>query len=288
MNMKIQQKNQNKISGNLLGIFIKWTILIFFLFVTLFPLIWLFLASFKGSNLELQNNAFGLPQIWHFENYIEAIQLTDLHFLFLNSIIVASFTTLLNLAISSMASYVMTRTNFPGKNFFLALILTGVLVPIISLLVPYFQIIKWLKIYDTLFGLIIVYSAINIPVSVFILSEFMRTIPKELEEAAVIDGCSFTKRYILIIIPLSRFGLITAGILNFIYAWNEFIMALLLTSSSSSRTLQLGIRFFTSQFVTDYTAMYAAIIISIIPTIILYTFLHKKIISGLVVGAVKG
>jgi raffinose/stachyose/melibiose transport system permease protein len=280
-------QHSNRLS-NKTSFIIKWIILLFFLFVSLFPFLWLFLASLKGNNLELQINSFGLPQVWHFENYIEAMQLTDLHYLFLNSIIVASITVILNLIIASMASFVIARTNFPGRNIFYNLILVGVLVPIISFLVPYFQLIRLLKIYDTLQGLIIVYSAINIPVSVFIITEFMRTIPKELEEAAIIDGCTFTQRFMLFVLPLSRFGLVTAGTLGFIYAWNEFIMALLLTSSSSSRTLQLGIRFFTSQFVTDYTAMYAAIIITIIPTILVYIFFHNKIISGLTAGALKG
>ena len=117
---------------------------------------------------------------------------------------------------------------------------------------------------------------------------FMKTIPKELEEAAVIDGASFFQRFSKVIFPLSRVGMVTAGTFVFLFGWNEFIYALLLTSRIQSRTLQLGIRFFVSQFFTDYTSMFAAIVLTIIPSIAVYIFLHEKIIKGLTSGALKG
>jgi raffinose/stachyose/melibiose transport system permease protein len=145
-----------------------------------------------------------------------------------------------------------------------------------------------LKLYDSLLGLVITYAAISVPISVFLIHGFMRSIPKELEEAAVIDGCSFYQRFSKVIFPLSRLGLVTAGTFVFLYSWNEFIYALLLTSSVKARTLQLGIRFFKSQFITDYTSMYAAIVLSVIPTIVVYVLFHEKIIKGMTSGAVKG
>ena len=116
----------------------------------------------------------------------------------------------------------------------------------------------------------------------------MKSIPRELEEAAIIDGCGLAKRFTRIMLPLSQSGLVTAGTFCFIYSWNEFNMAMLLTSSIESRTIQLGIKFFTSQFVTDYSSMYAAVIITIIPSVVIYMFFHDKIIGGLTAGAVKG
>ncbi len=267
---------------------LKWIVLGFFLFVALYPLLWLLMASFKSSNLELQQNSFGLPEKWMFINYYNAMIKARLPSLFIHSIIVATFAVLLNLIVASMASFVISRENFKGKNIIFTIIIAGILLPIISFMVPYFSIIQKLKLYDSLFALILVYSTINIPISVFLLTSFMDSIPVELEEAATIDGAGFIQRFSKIILPLSQTGLATAGTFCFIYAWNEFIMALLLTSSESSRTLQLGIRFFTSQFVTDYTAMYAAIVITIVPTIIVYSIFHNRIISGLTAGAVKG
>ena len=267
---------------------IKWIILVFFIFVALYPLIWLLLASFKSSNLELQQNSFGLPEKWMFINYYNAMIKAKLPSLFFHSIIVATFAVVLNLIVASMTSFVISRENFKGKNIIFTIVVAGILIPIISFMVPYFSIIQKLGLYDSLFALILVYCTINIPISVFLLTSFMESIPVELEEAATIDGANFVQRFTKVILPLAQTGLATAGTFCFIYSWNEFIMALLLTSSESSRTLQLGIRFFTSQFVTDYTAMYAAIVITIIPSIVVYFIFQNRIISGLTAGAVKG
>lgn len=266
---------------------IKWLILSFFLIITLFPLLWLLISSFK-TNLELITKPFAIPKVWQLNNYVNAIKLSNLHILFMHSVIIAVSATALNIIIASMAAFVLSRENFHLQNALLSFILAGVLIPIIGLMVPYFRLISTLKIYDTLIGLIITYSAINIPISVFLLNGFMASIPKELEEAAVIDGCNFYQRFTRIIFPLSQLGIVTAGTFVFLYAWNEFIYALLLTSSLKARTLQLGIRFFKSQFITDYTSMFAAIVLTIVPSIAVYIFFHDKIIKGLTTGAVKG
>ena len=194
----------------------------------------------------------------------------------------------MNLAICSMAAFVLSRELFRGREVVLNLIVAGVLVPVIALMVPYFRLITVTGLYDSLFGLALTYAAINVPVSVFLLHGFMRGVPRELEEAAVIDGCGFAGRYVRVMLPLSQVGLVTAGTFVFLFSWNEFIYALLLTSSVASRTLQLGIRFFVSQFFTDYTSMFAAITLAIIPSILVYILLHERIIRGLTAGAVKG
>jgi raffinose/stachyose/melibiose transport system permease protein len=266
---------------------LKWIVLGFFLFVALFPLLWLGVSSLK-TNLELQASPFSLPAVLQWGNYINALRLADLPALFGHSVLVAAGSVFLNLLTTSLAGFVLSREKFIGRDVVHTVLTAGVLVPIISFMVPYFTVVTRLGLYDKLFALMVVYGTINIPVSIFLVTAFMRAIPKELEEAAVIDGCGFFQRYSRIILPLARTGLVTAGTFCFIYSWNEFIMALLLTSSASARTLQLGIRFFTSQFVTDYTSMYAAIVISVVPSIVLYTSLHNRIISGLTAGAVKG
>lgn len=271
----------------ILGKFGVFFVLVFFLVVALFPLIWMFISSLK-TNLELQVSPFAFPKTAQWGNYRNALSMAKLPSLFLHSVMVAAGAVFLNLLVTSLAGFVIAREQFRGRELVHILLTAGVLVPIISFMVPYFTLITKVRLYDSLIALIIVYASINIPVSMFLITAFMRIIPRELEEAAVIDGCSFIQRYTKIVLPLARTGLVTAGTFCFIYAWNEFIMALLLTSSASSRTLQLGIRFFTSQFVTDYTSMYAAIMLSIMPSILLYTMLHNRIISGLTAGAVKG
>ena len=266
---------------------LKWTVLLFFLAVALLPLAWLVLNSFK-TNLELQASPFSLPARPAFENYANAIAMAELPRLFVNSVLVVVGTVFLNLLVSSMAGFVLAREAWKGRDTVRTVLEAGVLVPIIAFMVPYFTLVTKLGLYDKLYTLILVYAAINIPVSIFLVTSFMRSIPKELEEAAIIDGCGFFQRYSKVILPLSRSGLVTAGTFCFIYAWNEFVMAMLLTSSIHSRTIQLGIRFFTSQFITDYAGMFAAIVLSMLPSVLAYVFLHNKIIAGLTAGAVKG
>lgn len=266
---------------------LMWSVLIFFLVVSLLPFVWLVMNSFR-TNYELETAPLGLPSRLSFENYKSAIATANLPRLFLNSVVVSVGAVLLNIAVASLASFVFAREIFTGRDTILTIITAGVLIPIISFMVPYFTMITRTHLYDTLTSLILVYAAINLPVSVSLITAFMKSIPKELEEAAIIDGCGFNARFTKIILPLARSGLATSATFCFIYAWNEFVMAMLFTSSESSRTLQLGIRFFTSQFITDYTGMFAAIVLSMLPTVLLYVFLHNKIISGLTAGAVKG
>ena len=265
----------------------KWAVLLFFLVFTFLPLLWLFITSFK-TNFELLTSPLSLPATWQFQNYINAFQLSDLHLLFVHSVLVSFLSMGLNILVASMAAYVLSRYHFGFNNVILSILLAGILIPIIALMVPYFKLISRSGLYDSLMALILTYAAINIPISVFLIHGFMGAIPKELEEAAVIDGCSFTQRYSRIILPLSKLGIVTAGTFVFLYSWNEFIYALLLTSSVRARTLQLGIRFFKSQFISDYTSMYAALVITIIPSILVYVLLHDKIIQGLTSGALKG
>lgn len=265
----------------------KWVVILIYFLIAIFPLLWLGISAFK-TNLEIQVKPFALPEVWQFKNFANAIRISGLPQFFLNSVIVASSATILNLLATSMASFVIAREQFGLRKSIFTVITAGVLVPIVAFMVPYFALITKINLYDSLLALVLTYSAINIPISVFLISSFMSTIPKELEDAAEIDGCSFWQRFIKVIFPLSRPGLVTAGTFSFIYCWNEFIYALLLTSSRHARTLQLGIRFFTSQFRTDYAGMYAAIVLTIIPSVIVYMFLHEKIIAGLTAGAVKG
>ncbi len=266
---------------------LKWIFLLFFFAVALLPLLWLLITSFK-TEAEFTKFPLQLPHLWQIQNYIAAVHIAKMHILFINSIIIASSATIFNLLITSMAAFAISREEFRLKNSISNILVAGVLVPIVAFMVPYLALIKNLGLYNTRMALIVTYAAINIPISFFLIRSFMTSIPKELEEAAIMDGCSFPQRYTKIILPLSRAGMVTSGTLTFIWAWNEFIYALLLTSSSSVRTIQLGISFFSTQFRSNYPAMYAAIVLSMIPSILVYVFFHDKIISGLTAGAVKG
>lgn len=264
-----------------------WIVLIFILLYTLVPMVWLVISSLK-TNTELMGDPFALPAKWQIQNYINAFQVSGLATLFMNSIIVSLVATVLNIIVAAMASYVVARFEFKGKEAIFNTFTIGILVPINALMVPYFLVVNKLGVYNTRFGLILVYAAVGLPLSISIVRGFMNNIPGELEEAGIVDGCNFFQRFFKIVLPMSKTGLVTAATFEFIYCWNEFIYAMLLTSSQEVRTVQIGIRYFTNQFTTDYVSMYAAIIISIIPSILGYILFQDQIISGLTAGAVKG
>ena len=267
--------------------YFKWIIIIIFVIYAVFPFLWLVLTSLK-TNAELLDNPFSLPNKFQFKNYKEAVTAAGLGQLILNSLIISSIATFINIIFSSMFAYSISRHNFFGSNFLFLMVVSGILVPLNALIIPYFAIINYLNLYDTRTGLILVYCAVGLPVSIYILTEFFKSIPKEIEEAAVVDGCNFLQRYIKIMIPLSLPGLMTAGTFQFILCWNEFIYAMLLTSSKNIRTIQFGISYFTNEFFSDYVSMFAAIVISILPSITVFILFQEKVISGLTAGAVKG
>ena len=277
---------QKDLSSNFYFIF-KWVIIISFVFYAVFPFLWLVLASLK-TNAELLNNPFTLPEVFQFKNYSNAIQEAGLGRLIINSLVISTSATFLNILFSSMCAFAIARHTFWGNNVLFLMISAGILVPLNALIIPYFAIINFLNLYDTRIGLIIVYCAVGLPVSTFILTEFFKSIPKEIEEASFLDGCNFASRYFKIMLPLALPGLATAGTFQFILCWNEFIYAMLLTSSTDIRTIQFGISYFTNQFFSDYVGMFAAVVISIIPSITVFILFQEKVINGLTAGSVKG
>ena len=277
---------QRDLSTNIYSI-IKWIIIISFVFYAIFPFLWLVLASLK-TNAELLDDPFKLPKVFQFKNYTDAIEAAGLGRLIINSLVISISATFLNILFSSMCAFAIARHTFWGRNVLFLTISAGILVPLNALIIPYFAIINYLNLYDTRTGLILVYCAIGLPVSTFILTEFFKSIPKEIEEAAYLDGCNFVSRYFRIMLPLALPGLATAGTFQFILCWNEFIYAMLLTSSTDIRTIQFGISYFTNQFFSDYVGMFAAVVVSILPSITVFILFQEKVISGLTAGSVKG
>ena len=277
---------QRDLSTNFYSI-IKWIIIVLFVFYAIFPFLWLVLASLK-TNAELLDDPFKLPKVFQFKNYTDAIEAAGLGRLIINSLVISISATFLNILFSSMCAFAIARHTFWGRNVLFLTISAGILVPLNALIIPYFAIINYLNLYDTRTGLILVYCAIGLPVSTFILTEFFKSIPKEIEEAAFLDGCNFVSRYFRIMLPLALPGLATAGTFQFILCWNEFIYAMLLTSSTDIRTIQFGISYFTNQFFSDYVGMFAAVVVSILPSITVFILFQEKVISGLTAGSVKG
>lgn len=267
---------------------IRWFLIIFFAVYTLFPLIWLIISSLKTNFEFLAGSPFALPKVPQWKNYTNALSVAGLGRMLLNSVFVGLAATAVNVIIASMGAYCISRFRFKGREKIFTLFTAGILVPLNALMVPYFVIINKLGLYNTYGGMILLYCAIGIPMSTFLIRGLMDSVPMELEEAAYIDGCGFFGRFFYLILPLSRTGIVTAATFEFLTCWNEFVFANLIVSSEKLRTIQVGIRYFTNQFSTDYVSMYAAIVISIIPSILGYIIFQEQIIAGMTSGAVKG
>ncbi|ABP66313.1 binding-protein-dependent transport systems inner membrane component [Caldicellulosiruptor saccharolyticus DSM 8903] len=251
------------------------------------PFLFMLFTSFKTQSELLSGNTWQIPKqptVGNFSTVLEGNFFTYLK----NSIIAVSISVVLILIISSMAAFAFSRFKFAFNNVLYSLIIAGMAIPIHVTLIPIYVLTNKIRLYDTVFALIGPYVALSLPMSIFILTEFMREIPIELEEAAKIDGCSMFRLYSDILLPLSTPALITVGIYNGTYLWNEFVFALVLTSSPTKRTLPLGIWDFQAKYGSDIPAIMAFLTLSLLPMLIAYVLGQDKIIKGMMAGAVKG
>ena len=266
---------------------LRFLFLGFFVVISIGPLIWIIMSSFK-SNKEILSSAFALPSSFSLSGYKAALDMAPIFKFYGNSIIISVLSTLLNVVVVSMAAYVLARHKFKGSTFVTLLLSVSLLIPTAALLMPIYKIMTAIGLFDTRTGLILVYAALGLPTSLFIFKSYFQSIPKELEEAACIDGAGFFRTFFVIVFPLAKPGLATGAILQFLTSWNEFMFALILTKSTSVRTLPLALNYFTSQFSVNYTAMFAALTMVILPSIIIYVLLQEQITSSMVEGSVKG
>ena len=255
--------------------------------VALFPIVWVVLSSFK-TNREILSNGLQLPSTFSFSGYKQALEMAPILKFFVNSLIVSFASTALNVFILAMAGYVFAKKKFRFKNLIFGILSLSMVIPSTALMSPVYTVITKLRLYDTKMALILVYTALNMPISLMILRSAFAAIPTELEEAAYIDGAGFFRTFWQVMMPCAKGGLASAAVLAFLGSWNEFTFALLLTSSTSTRTLPLSLSYFTSQFSFNYTAMFAAITIAVLPSIIVFSIFQEQVCSSLTAGSVKG
>lgn len=255
--------------------------------VALFPIVWVVLSSFK-TNREILSNGLQLPSTFSFSGYKQALEMAPILKFFVNSLIVSFASTALNVFILAMAGYVFAKKKFRFKNLIFGILSLSMVIPSTALMSPVYTVITKLHLYDTKMVLILVYTALNMPISLMILRSAFAAIPTELEEAAYIDGAGFFRTFWQVMMPCAKGGLASAAVLAFLGSWNEFTFALLLTSSTSTRTLPLSLSYFTSQFSFNYTAMFAAITIAVLPSIIVFSIFQEQVCSSLTAGSVKG
>jgi multiple sugar transport system permease protein len=254
----------------------------------LFPFYWLVNISLK-TGPDLSSSAL-VPPNPSLANYESIFKNDDFTRALLNSVIVSLVTTVLSLIVGAFCAYALARLRFKGKFLILATVLSITTFPAIAIAAPIFKLWTDLGIFNTLYGLIIPYITFTLPLAIYILTSFFKEIPKDLEEAALVDGATNFQAFYKIVIPLAAPGLATAGILTFIFAWNEFLLAVTLTSSPSARTVPAAIAFFTgsTQFEQPIGTISAASVVISVPLILMVLLFQKRIVAGLTAGAVKG
>ena len=268
------------------------------IFYAIFPVLWIVSLSLKSPDTLAVQEGAGfwstlVPESATFDNYTALFDNgLDGPFLkpLINSIGIALIATVIAIVLASFAAYAIARLEFPGKTAVLAGALAIAMVPPISTIGPLFDMGRTLGLYDTWLGLIIPYLTFALPLSVYILVSFFKEIPRDLEEAALVDGATHFQAFRKVVVPLAAPGLATAGILTFIGAWNEFLLAVTLTSSSKARTVPAAIAFFTgaTEHEVPFGSISAASVVISVPLILLVLFFQKRIVAGLTAGAVKG
>jgi raffinose/stachyose/melibiose transport system permease protein len=265
-----------------------WIILSVLFVTQIYPLLWLLTYSLKTNEEILSGSFFALPHKAQWNNYKDAF--TSGHYVqYLgNSVLVTSISLICVVVLSAMAAYAITRFRWKYGQLVMLLFLLGLMIPLQATLLPLMLIFKNLHILNTRLALILPYIAFSTPISVFILNGFLKSVPREMEESALMDGAGVFRTFCSIILPLMVPPIMTVCILTFISNWNEYILASTFISSPSLKTLPFGVYGFVSQYQTNYGAIGAFLVMGAAPVVVLYFALSQKIAKGIAAGAVKG
>jgi len=278
----------NRPRKNLLSKSLTYLLLMAGTVVVLLPFWYMLITSLKP-----QAFIFELPpRLWPSEisliNYQKALQTDQFGLYFMNSLFVAVVTTASTLLVSSLMAYAFARLKFRGKEFLFYFLLSGMMVPPVMLIIPQFIVAKFLDLPDKFLGLILVYITMNLSMQTFLLRGYFEGLPKEIEEAALVDGASRWKIFWKIVLPLSRPGLAVVTIFTFLFAWEEFPWANVAIKETTKRTLPIAIALFQSQHLTEWGQVFAASIMGIIPVVIVFAVFQKHFIRGISTSGLKG
>jgi multiple sugar transport system permease protein len=265
----------------------RLTILLIGVAVMIVPFAYMVATSFKQNAIILHLPPQFVPHHPTFANYRNAWTSNEFSRYFLNSVIVALATTFSAVLLSSMMAYSFARFRFPGRGLMFALVLIGLMVPTMMLLIPQFLLARQIHMLNSLWGLVFFYTGMNLALNTFLLRSFFMDIPRELEEAMVVDGAGPWTRYWRLILPLSRPALATVGIFTFLASWDEFVWALTVIDDPSKRTLPIAIALFQGEHATHWELVFAASVIAIIPVIAIFALFQRQFVSGVTTGALK-
>lgn len=264
-----------------------YIIAIFLVLLSIFPIIWLFLTSIKPTNEIYIWPIKIFPTNPTFQNYINLFNMGSFGRYFINSIIVSGSTTLLILITGTLAAYSFARINFKGKKIMMIIVLSLLLFPPIAVIPPLFLIFRNLGLINNYFSLILGHTALYLPLAIWILTNYFRTLPRNIEDSALIDGCTPLQMIFRVLLPMSLPGLVAAGLITFVFSWNEFLLSLVLMSKNEMRTVVVGISLYPGEYSFPWELISSAIILAIIPIVLLTLVFQRYIISGLTAGATK-
>jgi raffinose/stachyose/melibiose transport system permease protein len=267
---------------------VLWITLIVVSLIWSAPVLFIFLTALKTRPDLIATGTFGLPTEIAWQNFPDAWEEANLSTTMVNSLIISFAKVPLGIFVSSLAAFALTRLRVPLGRVFLAVIIMGAMIPVQVALAPLFRLILGLGLLNQYVGILLPYIAFGVPFQVFLLTAFFKSVPRELDEAARIDGASSWGIYWRVIIPLSLPALAALFVLDFVATWNEFGIALVILQRQDMWTVPLSLQAFTGQFGNNYTELNAAIFMSIIPVIIVYLLLQRYFVAGLTTGAVKG
>ncbi len=255
---------------------------------SLFPFAWMALSSIKTLRELYTVPPSWIPAAPTLSNYVKVLFESNIPRYFLNSVVIAAGATLIALLFAIPAAYGFARFNFRGKRFWQASILAGQMLPTAAIIVPLFIVLRYFGLLNTYAGLILVYMILTLPLCVWMLIGYLRAIPVELEEAAIIDGASRLVVLRRIVLPLALPGIVAVMVYSFVTAWNEFIFALCFALDSRVKTLPIGLAEFSTEFNTDWGAVMAASMIMTLPIVLLFLVMQRVFVTGLMSGATKG
>lgn len=255
---------------------------------SIFVFVWMIFCSLK-TNIEFFKEAWGIPEKFQWGNYVKIFKSYNLGTNFKNSVEIVAISVFFIVVISAPAAYVLSRCRFPGSRVISKLFTIGMGVPFQLLLVPLFFLMYSLGIVGSKLSLILIYIALSLPFTIFLMEGFFRSLPGVLEEAAYVDGCGPIRTFFSVMLPLGSPGLVTSAIFNFVSLWNEFLLALTFITDSKDYPLSVGLYALQGslQYTGDWVALLAALVVITLPTLVIYMLLSKQIISGLTMGAVK-
>ncbi len=253
-----------------------------------FPAVWILLTSLKSEAELVSKPITYWPSNVTLNNYVQAFTDQPLLKYMGNSLVVALSATVFSLLVSALAAYAIARLNLKHRQLILTCIVASSMFPLVTLLVPIFETMRTLGLLNTYTALVLPYIVLNLPVCTLVLVSFFQSIPKDLENAAMIDGCTRLGALWRVVIPLAAPGVFTAGILAFVNAWDEFLLALSLNSSASMRTLPVGITLYQGEFTFPWPIISAALIVAIVPIAVLIAIFQERVVGGLTQGGLKG